>query len=309
MNINIWLTHNEVDCFSFSEGNKLSLQNKIKDATITVSHSQAEFTENLSKTDIAIVWKYKQEWLSLAPNLKWIITPAAGKDYFEVIPPENIALDYCSYHGELMAETAVGMMLAECRGISYCARTTTEWPRRELNKTMKPFRNSHLVIIGFGNIGTWIARYAKPFGVKITGVKQTLIKKPDFFDNDDCITTIENLDNILPTADHLVLIAPATKKTDNIINAERIKLLKSTSSIYNLGRGNSIDEEALFVALKNNQISSAYLDVFKKEPLPRSSPLRTLPNFYLMPHASAISPNYLELFINEFTERYYQKYD
>ncbi|MHC4870797.1 MAG: NAD(P)-dependent oxidoreductase [Planctomycetota bacterium] len=307
MKINIWLTHTSVDCWRFSEENAAYLKEKIRDAEVVVSKDAAEFKSNLSDTDIAVVWVFKQDWFELAPYLKWIITPAAGRDYFNITMPENIELDYCTFHGELMGETAMAMMLAECRGVSHCARTTTIWPRGEVSAKMRPLRNSHLVIFGFGNIGTWIARYAKPFGVKITGIKRSESPVPDFFEDGDSIVTIDKMDSILPAADHLFVALPSGKETTDIINRERLKLLKESAVIYNIGRGNAIDEDALFEALNAGDLAAAYLDVFKEEPLSEASPLRKLPNFYMMPHASAIAPNYLTLFIDEFVEKYKKK--
>jgi phosphoglycerate dehydrogenase-like enzyme len=78
--------------------------------------------------------------------------------------------------------------------------------------------------------------------------------------------------------------------------------------IYNVGRGNAICEKDLIQSLDDGSIEAAYLDVVKTEPLPPDSPLRNHPDIFIMPHASAISPNYLCLFINEFIEKYEARY-
>ena len=135
-------------------------------------------------------------------------------------------------------------------------------------------------------------------------IKRKIINKPDFLDKNDKIITSDKLDSILPLTDHLVLVLPKDKSTDNIINKKRLNLLPKHSYIYNIGRGNSIDEDALINALNNNKIAGAYLDVFKEEPLSLSSPLRKCPNIFIMPHASAITPNYMDLFVDEFIIKY-----
>ena len=165
---------------------------------------------------------------------------------------------------------------------------------------MTNLAGSQVTILGFGSIGYEIARLLKPFNVKIIGIKRKLINKPNFFDENDKILTINKLDSILPKTDHLVLVLPGDKTTDNIINKKRLHLLPKHSYIYNIGRGNSIDEDALINALNNNKIAGAYLDVFKQEPLSLSSPLRNCKNIFIMPHASAIAPNYMDLFVDEF---------
>ena len=306
MHISIWLTDKEVQYFNFTETQKIKLKKNIDNIQVTLNNNSEPFKESLKNADIAIVWVFKQEWLKIAPKLKWIVTPAAGKDFFKLNLPENISITYGSFHGKIMAETIIGMILSASRGIlnSYQLQNKIEWPRKELDKSMRNLAGSQVVILGFGSIGYEIAKLIKSFKVKIIGIKRKLIDKPSFFDNNDKIITIDELDSILPKTDHLVLVLPRNKSTDNIINKKRLDLLPNHSYIYNIGRGNSIDENALIDALNNNKIAGAYLDVFKQEPLSLSSPLRKCKNIVIMPHASAIAPNYMDLFVEEFIAKY-----
>jgi phosphoglycerate dehydrogenase-like enzyme len=251
-----------------------------------------------------------QEWFESSPNLEWIVTPAAGKDYFHVTPPQGVSIDYCSFHGQLIGETVIGMLLSHARGIrdAFELGKLDPWPRTLIERNMRPLRGAHLVILGFGNIGRWIGRLAKPFGVRITGVKRSQVPRPEYFDTADRIILIDALDNVLPETDHLVLALPGDAGTLDIIGKRRIGLLPAHAVIYNIGRGNAIEENALIEALATKKIAAAYLDVFKEEPLPESSGLRRCPNITLMPHASAISPNYLDLFIEEFIRKYKNRY-
>ena len=300
MQITVWLNSIEVACWDFSDENLAYLQNKLPQAMITVCHSEAEFIKALPQTEIALTWEFRQEWFALADSLRGIFTPAAGRDYFSIKPPEQVKVSYGSFHGELMAETVMAMILASCRGIITAARSTESWSKAELSPIMRPLRGAHLTILGFGAIGEWIARLAKPFGVKITGVKRHISPQPSYFDCYDSIVTVDKLDEILPTTDHLVLVLPRNSTSDSIINQQRLALLPSRAMIYNVGRGNAIDETALAEALLKGQLAGACLDVFATEPLPAGSPLRSTPNTLLTPHSSAISPNYLKLFIDEF---------
>jgi phosphoglycerate dehydrogenase-like enzyme len=75
--------------------------------------------------------------------------------------------------------------------------------------------------------------------------------------------------------------------------------MKPNAVVYNLGRGNAIDPEALVAALRQRRIAGAFLDVVPEEPLPAVSPLWSVPNLYLTPHASAISRDYLDLYFDE----------
>ena len=100
------------------------------------------------------------------------------------------------------------------------------------------------------------------------------------------------------------LCLPGTEGTDRLIDRRRLALLPPTATLCNVGRGNALDEEALVAALRGNRLAGASLDVFREEPLPLPSPLRTCPNLWLMPHASAIAPDYLDLFVAELGERW-----
>ncbi|MBN2532279.1 MAG: hydroxyacid dehydrogenase [Spirochaetales bacterium] len=310
MNITVFITHPEVSCWNFSGTNYKHMQQELPGTTIKVCSSSEEFCDQLPRTQVACVWYFKEEWLALAPRLEWIITPAAGKDYFHIPPSSGIDVGYCSFHGELMGETVAGMILAHVRGIrdTVLLWENRVWSRDHLSKRMRSLRGSHIVILGFGHIGNWIGTLVKPFGVRITGVKRNLINPPLYFDKNDSIISIEDMDSVLPLADHLILALPGGEETTDIIDEKRIALLPAHAVIYNVGRGNAICEPALIQALKKGKIEAAYLDVIKKEPLSSGSPLKDCPNLFIMPHASAISPNYLDLFIQEFAEKYRNRY-
>ena len=307
MHISIWLNHPTVEYMRFSEKNCERLQELLPDVEISLHKSHKTFKESLEHADIAFVWVFNQKWFALARKLKWIALPSAGMDHIHLDLPEGISLTNSSFHGEFIAETVLGAMLGFSRGLFWASQNQDkEWPREEIVPNIRPLKGSHLVILGFGNIGSQVARKAKPFGVRITGIKRTLINLPNFFNKDeDKIITIGDLEKILPEADHFVIALPKDESTDDIINRERLNLLPKHAYLYNVGRGNAIEENALAEVLINNQIKGAYLDVFKEEPLPKDSPLRNCSvNLLMTPHSSAVSPNFFDRFIDEFVLRY-----
>jgi D-2-hydroxyacid dehydrogenase (NADP+) len=308
--ITVYLTSTHVPCWNFSAEHYTRLQSALPGVEITLCSSSAEFREALDHTHVGIVWRFKEEWLALAPRLEWLVTPAAGRDYFYIPPSSPVDVDYCTFHGELMGETVLGMMLAHVRGIMDAQILQQEypWPRKYIWKHMRPLRGAHCVILGFGHIGSWIGKLAKGFGMRITGVKRKFIPHPPYFDKDDTIITVSDLDAVLPHTDHLVCALPGGEETTDIIDEKRLSLLPAHAVIYNVGRGNAISEDALVESITHNKIEAAYLDVVKTEPLAKDSPLRNCPGIFVMPHASAISPNYLDLFINEFVEKYKARY-
>jgi phosphoglycerate dehydrogenase-like enzyme len=110
------------------------------------------------------------------------------------------------------------------------------------------------------------------------------------------------MNDLLPTADHVVLVLPGGQETDELFTSEHFDMMKPGSCLYNLGRGNCYREEDLVRALTNGTLAGAGLDVFREEPLPHSSPLWKLPNVLITPHSSAISSEYLDLYMEEWVE-------
>ena len=308
MHISVWLNHPTVEYMRFSEQNRDKLQKLLPEIEISLHKSHTTFKESLERADIAFVWVFNQKWFALTKKLKWIALPSAGIDHIHLDLPKGIILTNSSFHGEFIAETVLGAILGFSRGLFWASQNQKNylWPREEIVPNIRPLKGSHLVILGFGNIGLRIARLAKPLGVRITGIKRNLIDLPDFLNKDeDKIITIGDMNNILPEADHFVIVLPKDESTDDIISRERLNLLPKHAYLYNVGRGNAIEENALAEVLKNNQIKGAYLDVFKEEPLPKDSPLRNCSaNLLITPHISAVAPDFFDRFIDEFVLRY-----
>ena len=79
--------------------------------------SESDFLAALPRAELAVVWTFRQEWFALAPRLRAVCTPAAGRDYFRVVPPPGVELRYGSFHGAIMGETAAACVLALSHGV------------------------------------------------------------------------------------------------------------------------------------------------------------------------------------------------
>jgi phosphoglycerate dehydrogenase-like enzyme len=289
-----------VSCWTFSEADEQTFRESFPGVEPVVCRHTAEFVEALPEAALAIVWRFDQDWFDKAPRLRVVATPAAGRDYFHVTPPAHVTVLHGQFHGILMGETVAGALLAMSRGLLPAATTfaADPWPRAALGQCMRPLRGSRVTILGFGNIGTWIGRLLKGFGVHITGVRRHAgCPGPDYFDSDDRVAPVAELDTILAATDHLVLALPGGGETDGILDGRRLALLPSHATLCNVGRGNAIDERALANALRSGRLAGAVLDVFSHEPLPADTPLRRTPNLWCLPHAAAIAPNYIALFL------------
>lgn len=262
----------------------------------------AEFLRILPSARAVVVWRFRAEWLEKAWRLSLVSTPSAGHDWIEVAPRAGLAVEFSTFHGEIIAETVVGFALAFARGIKDCLdrqwRRET-WPRGEVSRNMRTLRGGRVSIVGFGHVGKWIGRLLKPFGVRVTGVNRCDLTRPEYFEAGDRVVTLEELDSVLSETDHLVLALPGNAGTDRVICAARLALLPPDACVYNVGRGNAIDMPALVQALEKGALRGAGIDVFPEEPLPANAPIRNCPNVILMPHTSAFAPNYIDLYLNE----------
>lgn len=137
-------------------------------------------------------------------------------------------------------------------------------------------------LIGMGDIGMEIAKRCRAFGMNICYYQRTPHDAPT-----EAAFGIRYLplDGLLSKADFVVLVVPHTPQTEGIINAQTLARMKPSATLINVGRGGLVDEAALATALERKQIAMAGLDVYRVEPLPADSPLRTLSNVVLQPHS------------------------
>lgn len=136
-------------------------------------------------------------------------------------------------------------------------------------------------IVGMGDIGMEIAKRCRAFGMSVVYHQRT--PHPPAVENELGVRYLP-LDDLLSTADYVVLVIPHTPESEGLIGARELARMKPSATLINVGRGGLIDEDALFAALQAGRIAMAGLDVYRKEPLPATSPLLTLPNVVLLPH-------------------------
>lgn len=143
------------------------------------------------------------------------------------------------------------------------------------------FSGATLGIIGFGRIGKAMARRATGFGMRI------LIYDPTAQPMAGIIKV--DLDTLYRESDFISIHTPLTPETRHLINAEAFSKMKPTTVLVNTARGEIIDQEALFDALKNQKIFAAGIDVTDPEPIPLDSPLLELDNLIICPHIASAS--------------------
>ncbi|MDE1863118.1 MAG: D-2-hydroxyacid dehydrogenase [Thaumarchaeota archaeon] len=182
-----------------------------------------------------------------------------------------------------VAELVLGLMLSLAREIPRADREVRngKWLKKELMGS--ELSGKYLGIVGLGNIGKKLARHARSLNMNVIGYDVTSI--PDDFSREVGLVKAD-LDTLLSSADYVSFHVPFTPETRHLVNAQRLARMKKTVYIINTSRGEIIDEDALYEALKEGRIGGAALDVFEKEPAVGNK-LTTLPNVICTPHIGA----------------------
>ncbi len=185
-------------------------------------------------------------------------------------------------YGLAIAEHLMGALLMLMKHLHLYRddQQTATWMDRG---EVRSVHGSRVLVLGMGDIGTQFARRAAAFGAEIIGVRRRPASPPEGVSR---IATMEELDQLLPWADVVVMSLPETEQTKGLMDQRRLKLMKKDSYLLNVGRGSAIDQDALVEAVRSGQLAGVHLDVTSPEPLPREHPLWQLPNVFITPHIS-----------------------
>ncbi len=237
--------------------------------------------------------KLTADVLENAKNLKAIGRAGVGLDNVDINKATEMnikVLNTPEAPAVSVAEFALGLMLTLARKISYADRTTHEaqWKKNEcLGYTLN---GKKLGLIGFGNIAKHLAKIAIAMGMEV-GVYSRFSKGQVAIDEAKEIgcSIYSSVEDLLKEAQVVSLHLPSSPQTENIINEERLKLMRRDSILINTARGNLIEDKALLNALKNKDIAGAALDVYRDEPLKDQEFINWNENLVLTPHIASQS--------------------
>jgi D-3-phosphoglycerate dehydrogenase len=244
----------------------------VKPADLFAELGDAEILIVRSKTSV------NAELLSRAPRLKVVARGGVGLD--------NVDAEACKKRGiavfntpdastVAVAEFAAAMIFSLLRHVprADACMKAGKWEKNAI--VGRELYGKTVGIVGFGRIGSSVAERLRPFGCKIITYSLEFLKAPGE-------TEVVALEELFGRADIITLHVPLTPETRKMINAERLALMKPGALLVNTARGELVDEEALFIALKEKKIAGAALDVYPSEPY--SGKLCGLENVVLTPH-------------------------
>jgi phosphoglycerate dehydrogenase-like enzyme len=227
-------------------------------------------------------------------RLKWVQLSSAGFTRYDtaevrlhVAKRRVVVTNASGVYDEPCAAHLLAMMLASCRALpeSMHAQSSRQWQYSRMRPRTQVLRDQHVLILGFGSIGKRLVQMLRPHAPRITGARRT-IRGDEGIDIVKLDAACSELDAALRTADHIVNVLPEASGTIGFFNHHRIGQMKPGARFYNVGRGTTVDQNALADALANGRLAGAYLDVVDPEPLPPDHFLWTTKNCHITPHVA-----------------------
>jgi D-3-phosphoglycerate dehydrogenase / 2-oxoglutarate reductase len=232
--------------------------------------------------------RFTRRVMQSAPNLKVISKWGTGIDSIdrEACKELGIALyNTPNAFSEPVADSVLGYMLCFARRIPWMTETMRGGTWQKIPGFA--LHEATLGVIGVGNVGKAVIQRANAFEMKILG-NDTAAIDAEFLSQSRVLMV--NLDELLAEADFVSVNCDLNPSSHHLLSTAQFDRMKQTSVVINTARGPIIDEAALVAALQAGKIAGAGLDVFEDEPLPITSPLRTISNVLLAPHNANSSP-------------------
>jgi phosphoglycerate dehydrogenase-like enzyme/ribonuclease HI len=274
---------------------------------IFLAPEKDEQKKQISKAEVIVGGELTEEDLRIAKNLKLFQIPFAGVDkvnleVFKKFPKIMI----CNTHGNnhAVSEHAICLLLALSKNLVNNDRDLRKgkWHGFVTKETTIQLHGKNLGIIGLGSIGLEIAKKALSFGMNIYAIKRSF-QKGEKLDKKYGLTFLgdhEQLEYVIEKSDFIIIAVPLTAKTENMINGNILKLMKG-KFIINIGRGNVINEKALYQNLKNGNLAGAAIDTWYQYPnkshrevIPSKYPFHELSNIIMTPHNAGYSDRAIE---------------
>jgi phosphoglycerate dehydrogenase-like enzyme len=252
--------------------------------------------------------------LARAPRLRYVHSASTGVERMLTPAARERGIVFTNARGVFsrpIAEYVLMMILAVSRrlpGLLELQRERTWQPLEGVE-----LRDVTVGIVGLGSIGRAVGALATAFGCRVVAVRRRSAAGSTGSGPDDesrpfgevmldRVGGPEALPELLAESDFVVLAAPLTPETENMIDGRALEAMKPGAWLINVARGRLVDERALVAALREGRIGGAVLDTFREEPLAPSSPFYDLPNVIVTPHTSWSSGRVLDRSVELFCD-------
>ena len=230
--------------------------------------------------------------MEVAPRLRWVQGSMAGAGEVAraagLVGTDVVVTTASGIYSGPLAEFVLMGMLQHVKGLNLLRRDkdTRTW-RQGTTGTLE---RKTLCVVGTGSIGRAIADRARPFGMRLVGVKRAVREDDAAWGSFDELYETGNLREALGQADFVALTLPGTPQTERLLDRKAMAAIKPGAYFANVGRGKVVEEAALVEALRSGHLSGAALDVFEVEPLPQESPLWGMENVITSAHTTDVVP-------------------
>jgi len=252
---------------------------------VSIDFDLDHFEESMATADALVTWDMPTANLGQrAPRLRWIHIIGAGVEHLQPLdwlPPGVTLTNNRGVHAEKAGQYGLMALLMLNNAVP---RLVEEQKRRRYVKCFTTaITGKVLLVVGAGAMGSAVARQARRIGLRTVGIRRRPRRTAGF----DEVHGIDALDRLLPAADFVLVTAPSTTETRQLLDERRLSLLRPGAGLINMGRAAIVDYDALAAALRSGALAGAVLDVFNPEPLPAASPLWEVPNLIITPHMSS----------------------
>ena len=267
------------------------LRQQFPDVTFDHATDDEARARGLRECEVAYTWIMSRAEVAEATRLRWVHTSAVAVETLalsELFARNVIVSNSRGVQAQPIAEHVFAVLLALAKQLPHVLDCQREhrWAQNDFYGDRLPWllRGRTLGVIGVGTIGSQIALLAGAFGMHVIGVR----RRP----SDGAVAGVHemlaytDLDAVLARADVLVVAAPLTPETTNMLGAAQLARMKRGAVLINVGRARIVDHVALNDSLRSRHRGGASLDVFHEEPLPADDPLWSAPNVILTPHTS-----------------------
>lgn len=218
-------------------------------------------------------------------KLKWLQLSMAGAAPYckeGVLPAGCELTNATGAYGLALAEHMLAAVLGMQKKLYryYDHQKKGEWKDEGV---VDSIQGATVLLWGVGDIGQEFARRVKALGAYTIGVKRRPSTKPDCIDE---LVLSDQIEEVLPKADIIAMSLPGTPETYQVVNKKRLELMKKSAYLINVGRGTSIDTEALCNHMEAQGLRGVALDVTDPEPLPQEHRMWHIPGIYITPHIS-----------------------
>ncbi len=266
---------------------------------IVMGDSARDFANIAGDAEVILNWSGSLALLRdvflMSPRLRWIHSRSAGLEQalFPELTESKVVLTNASgVFSPSLGEFAIASILYFAKDFRRMIRNQQAGVWEQFDVTM--ISGQTVGIVGYGSIGRAVAVRARALEMKLLALKR---RAPQGLEGDSLIDHFfgpEQRLEMISQCDYIVVTLPLTEQTTGLIARAEFAVMKKNAVIINIGRGPTIDEQAMIKALSENRIRGAALDVFDQEPLPPGHPFYSMENVLLSPHCADHTPDWLD---------------